>query len=164
VFVWLTVNYNSFWVLQLTRVFTFRIRDSLRVFSRRQASRNKRVGAVGVNDGVGRSQQEQQQQQTFDGQTPPPPRKIGVQQANKLGKKAVKRRQLSPVREEWSCQRYKQGCKEGRPHKRKPFSQEQNKVTQVVDNREANKSRRHVRSVRVKAEESWQRRSSSAKD
>jgi hypothetical protein len=86
VFVRLTVDNNSFWVLQLTRVFTFRIRDSIRVFSRRQASRNKRVGAVDVIDGVGRSQQEQQQQQTFDGQTPPPLRKIGVQQANKLGK------------------------------------------------------------------------------
>jgi hypothetical protein len=50
----LTVNNNSFWVLQLTRFFTFRIRDSIRVFSRRQSSRNKRVGAVNVIDGVGR--------------------------------------------------------------------------------------------------------------
>jgi hypothetical protein len=65
VFVRLTIDNNSFWVLQLTRVFTFRIRDSLRVFSRRQASRNKRVGAVGVIDGVGRSQQEQQTTTNF---------------------------------------------------------------------------------------------------
>jgi hypothetical protein len=60
VFVRLTVNNNSFWVLQLTRVFTFWNRDSLRVFSRRQASRNKRVGAVSVIDGVGRVATRQQ--------------------------------------------------------------------------------------------------------